>query len=656
MTAPTTNASAAALLGPHQFRTEAASNSNRDLITSVPPMRTPRHLLALFLAVTLLPAAALVWAGWKLFRQDRILEQQSIEKRRDVAADLIVTALQQGIVATQQRLADPAARENMGEDTRVIAIDASQPALLESPEEAFPSGNGPDSMDRLRALTRSSDPAIRAGADLRLARILRNTGQSAAALDVYSDLAKQQGVAVAGNPADLVARTARCGLLAELNRTSDLRREAQQLETDLFSSRWPLDYGRFGAALAEMDTWMGRDPSQNIDGLTLSEIDFIWNKWQDNHEPGSFTGSKSVFLGNQSSTLVWTASSDSLIVLLAGPRYLEGTWLASLDPILKNQEVRVALLDTESHALFGDPIASAPSTTRASSDTHLPWTLQIASIRPEAELAQSDDRRRLYLAGLGLLLSVAVAGSYFMGRAVTRELAVARLQSDFVAAVSHEFRTPLTSLRQVTEMLSDGRQADPSRLSGYYQAQTRAADRLQRLVESLLDFGRMEAGAKPYRMQRLAVSEFVESVIKELQDEGAVGQCQLEFKTHCDNGSAALVYADPDALGRALRNLIDNAVKYSPDCHTVWVELSRRDNRLAIRVRDKGLGIPVNEHKPIFRKFVRGAASKTNGIKGTGVGLAMVQQIVQAHGGQIELESQPGAGSTFTILLPESRS
>ena len=112
------------------------------------------------------------------------------------------------------------------------------------------------------------------------------------------------------------------------------------------------------------------------------------------------------------------------------------------------------------------------------------------------------------------------------------------------------------------------------------------------------------------------------------------------------------VQADREALSRAIWNLLDNAVKYSPDCRTVWVELECDPQRVAIGVRDHGLGIPVHEQREIFEKFVRGADSKARRIKGTGIGLAMVRHIVQAHGGEILLVSQPGEGSRFTVSLP----
>jgi two-component system phosphate regulon sensor histidine kinase PhoR len=112
---------------------------------------------------------------------------------------------------------------------------------------------------------------------------------------------------------------------------------------------------------------------------------------------------------------------------------------------------------------------------------------------------------------------------------------------------------------------------------------------------------------------------------------------------------------DREALAQALWNLLDNAVKYSGASRTVGVEVAGRGNVVAIRVRDEGLGIPSAERRRIFDKFARGSSAVAAGIKGTGIGLAMVRHIVDAHGGKVTLESRPGGGSTFTIELPRGR-
>jgi signal transduction histidine kinase len=242
-----------------------------------------------------------------------------------------------------------------------------------------------------------------------------------------------------------------------------------------------------------------------------------------------------------------------------------------------------------------------------------------------------------------------LTGSYFIARAFSREMAVARLQTDFVAAVSHEFRTPLTTMRQLTEMLARGRIPSEERRQRYYDVLAHETGRLHRLVEGLLNFGRMEAGAQEFRFEKIDAMILVRGVVTDFQREAESTGYRIELQTH---GISTAIKADKEALERALWNLLDNAVKYSPDSKTIWVEVARYGIELVLRVRDRGVGMAAKEQKEIFRKFVRGEAAKSASIKGTGIGLSMVHRIVEAHGGRIRVESEPGRGSTFTIVLP----
>jgi signal transduction histidine kinase len=271
------------------------------------------------------------------------------------------------------------------------------------------------------------------------------------------------------------------------------------------------------------------------------------------------------------------------------------------------------------------------------------------SADPAADLEASALRRRLLLVGFAVLVSVLLAGGYFILRSLERERAVARLQTEFVSAVTHEFRTPLTSLRQLSEMLSRGRVPTEALRQQSYDILARESERLQRLVESLLDFGRIEAGAAEYHFREFDPSVLVGEVVAEFREHAAAQGYRVEL---AGEDEVPPVRADRGSFGVALWNLLDNAVKYSPDCRTVRVEMARDGGCLAIRVRDQGMGIPASEQKEIFRKFVRGAGTIAANIKGTGIGLAMASHIIEAHGGQIRLESELGRGSTFTILLP----
>jgi signal transduction histidine kinase len=288
------------------------------------------------------------------------------------------------------------------------------------------------------------------------------------------------------------------------------------------------------------------------------------------------------------------------------------------------------------------------STVRSTLQANLPWDVTVARADSSPALSGFAARRRLLGAGFLLLVCLALAASFLIVRAVSREMAVARLQSDFVAAVSHEFRTPLTTLRQFTDMLREHEVLTDERRRICYDAQSRATSRLTRLVESLLDFGRMEAGAQPYTLEPHDCTTLVRGVVDEFQPDAQAAGCDIRFR---GNGGAP-VQADPDALSRAIWNLLDNAVKYSPGRNAIDVAVHREDSDVTIAVTDRGIGIPADERLVIFGKFQRGIEARSLGIKGTGLGLTMVDQIVRAHHGRVEVESEPGEGSTFRIHLP----
>jgi signal transduction histidine kinase len=259
----------------------------------------------------------------------------------------------------------------------------------------------------------------------------------------------------------------------------------------------------------------------------------------------------------------------------------------------------------------------------------------------------------LMAAALALLLLRRLLLSVRRQRLITLSLEQAQLQSDFVSAVSHEFRSPLTTLRTITELLVQNRIPDEARRQESYLFLDHETARLHRLVEDLLDFGRMESGQKQYRMEVLDVFTLVGAELADFNDLAAAKGFRVEAKLGSnENPGEARALVDAEAFRRAIRNLLDNAVKYSPVCRTVWVNGAVHGHQVLISVRDQGMGISADEEQAVFQKFVRGQAAKIAGIKGTGIGLAMVRQIWEAMGGEIRLESEAGVGSTFTLVLP----
>jgi signal transduction histidine kinase len=593
-------------------------------------------LIASFLVLLLLPAIAVAWLGARLLEQDRALESQQWEERRASAADRVVAALEQSLSATERRFtpANPP-----GDDGVLIQWSASRleafPAdrLLYFPDgfpqdsnTSFSSGEELEfrkkdyvaATEAFRVLANSSQEDVRAGALMRFARNLRRMGHSQQALDAYNKLAQLKNARVDGVPADLAARRARAIMLGS---------GETEIQADLLAGRWRLDRGTF-------QNYIGEHPVPPEREALSEAAEWVWRL-------GTPSGRQALQFAGVDVVVSWQGSS----ALMAGPAFQKHEWFSGLGTPAAGLDI--ALTAPDGHAVAG-VLPKHSFTSRSANDTHLPWTVLISSANAASDPAFAN-RRRLLLGGLALLVTLALSGGYFTLRGVSRELAVARLQSDFVSAVSHEFRSPLTSLRQFTDLLLEDDAVPLEKRQGFYQAQSRATNRLQRLVESLLDFKRMEAGAHPYTHQRLEAGALVRRVADEFASEVALQGFSVE--TSIPAGSFS-IDADPDALSRALWNLLDNAVKYSGSSRTVWVDMEENKGSLAIRVRDRGIGIPRTEQDGVFQKFVRGAEARAHGIKGTGLGLAMVQQIVEAHGGSVHVDSSPGEGSTFTMLLP----
>ncbi len=551
-------------------------------------LRAPGNLTAVFLAVAGVSVSALVWLGIAIVRQDCILEIQRLDERRETAADRLVAALERALAADERRLdGAPAAPEEFGRDGALVFVaDLSglqvspergllfypqAPPLPEPPADVFrgaetleyADGSLERAVTMLRQLSTSRDPAVKAGANLRLARNLRKVGQAESALNLYGELAAAgAGVGLSGVPADLVARRARCALLEELGRTGELRKEAQALADDLESGRWRLDRASWRHYVGQTERWLGTSPENDAERRAVAEaVDWVWQRWRAGQtvEPRS-SGRRALDIEGTPVTVLWRASDDRLTVFVASARYQQRRWFEPAVGALDRPGIGIALLDERNRVLHGiAPTAGSPETRRLASATGLPWTIVAANTDLEADLRGSAQRRRLIVAGLGALGLLVVAVSYLIGRAVSRELAAARLQSDFVSAVSHEFRTPLTSLAEFTEILTEQEDAPPEKRRMFHEAQARATRRLTRLVESLLDFGRMEAGARPYRLQPLDAAGLAEDVVRDFRQQvDGTG-----FTIHYTGPpGAATVKADRDALAQALWNLLDNAVKY----------------------------------------------------------------------------------------------
>ncbi|MCX6559383.1 MAG: HAMP domain-containing sensor histidine kinase [Candidatus Aminicenantes bacterium] len=650
-------------------------------------LRPGSRLLVMFFAITFLLVAALAWMGWQLMRQDRALAGQRLEEKRENAADLAVAALQKNLSQLESRLmrlSTAAAAQlraqaaeyaaGLPKDSLLLIIRpndlecypehrllfypntpttpaAGHPAFAAAEALEFQKQDYAKAVAALRPLARHADPAVRAEAQARLGRNLWKSGLATEALAAYDELTRAGSTPVAGLPAELVAREARLLAFEKQKDVEAARREAAALSAALRGGKWRIDRAAYDFYLSEACRGMGLTSLEPAEALAASAAaGSMWAEWRSlRRAEDTIAGRRIFWQADQPVLLAWRGTPERLAVFALGRRTLESQWLEPLLPTLGRFDARVVLTDSDGRAVSGRlPNGSEAQAVRLASSAQLPWTLHAVSAGGAATAGWAA--RRLVVTGLATLFLLVLAGAYFIGRAASREVAVARLESDFVASVSHEFRTPITALRQLSELLVSGRVESDEDRQEYYRALAQASERLHRLVEGLLTFGRLEAGEMPFRFEPLDATEWLRSVIEEFRrDAGANGG---RIAMHTD-GSAPRLRADPAALGCVISNLLDNAVKYSPDGSPIRVELGREDRRVVIRVRDQGLGISESEQKLIFRRFVRGTAAKTAGIRGAGVGLAMARQIANAHGGDITVDSRPGQGSTFTVRLPE---
>jgi signal transduction histidine kinase len=210
-------------------------------------------------------------------------------------------------------------------------------------------------------------------------------------------------------------------------------------------------------------------------------------------------------------------------------------------------------------------------------------------------------------------------------------------------------KTPLTSIKALIERLKEGKVKDSDKMNEYYSLISHDTEKLSRLVKNILDFSKIEEGKLKYELAEMDIGPLVKHHIEAFKQDDVHRDVQIHIQI-AENIPFVLV--DRDALGRAIDNLLNNAIKFSPENPEVSVNVRCEKNKLIISVQDRGIGIPEDEIDKIFDKFYQGKNAIDLTVKGTGLGLTLVKHIAEAHGGKVAVESEPGQGSTFLIVLP----
>ena len=337
--------------------------------------------------------------------------------------------------------------------------------------------------------------------------------------------------------------------------------------------------------------------------------------------------------------------------LLLNPEQLK----ANLAPVIRqnvsSEDIHWIVRGRDGQAILkSDDSASGSMTVRANfAGNFPPWSLELYQQDPRLFETLLTSRRGIYLYMFVLLAGILIFGLTLTIRIVTHELELGKMKSDFVSTISHEFKSPLTSIRQLSEMLQAGRVPSEERRQRYYNVLLEQSERLSLLIDNILDFAKMEEGKKEFEFEMVDMGPLLEELVSTIQQqvrhEGFTVQAKID-------APLPSIQVDRAAMTQAITNLIDNAIKYSAGAKKIYVRGFTRNQYLVIAVQDFGLGIEPAEIDKVFERFYRGGDELTRTVKGSGLGLTLVKQIVQAHRGSVHVESEPGRGSTFSIRLP----
>lgn len=357
----------------------------------------------------------------------------------------------------------------------------------------------------------------------------------------------------------------------------------------------------------------------------------------------------------------WTRALDGHPVQV----FADGSQLVAWQPDL----VALALeIERETGNRWADsaPVVLEFSADLSSLDTFDRWHSYRPVLPLEAPLADyhlsigPDDPRdpafskSSSLAGLGLvaLVFTVLAGTVITLRSAMREIRLSRLQTDFVSNVSHELKTPLTSISMFVETLRSGRLEDPDRVAECLDLLSSETDRLSRRIERVLSWARMEAGKRVYEVEAVDAEDIVAGALaavrsQRLADHDPIEQIEVEVPEDLPP-----LLVDRDAIVEALLNLISNALKHTPEPRQIKVHASMQKGRVGLCVEDNGPGIDPRDRRRIFEKFYQVDTLLTRSSEGSGLGLSIVRAVVHAHRGKVELDTEVGRGSRFTLWLP----
>lgn len=276
---------------------------------------------------------------------------------------------------------------------------------------------------------------------------------------------------------------------------------------------------------------------------------------------------------------------------------------------------------------------------------------QLIEIKPDDEnLIKNLIKRRAWIYGIAsvLLLVAMFLGVVLILRDIAREKHLAHLRSDFISNVTHELKTPLTSIRMYAESLMMGRVKSDSVQKEYLSIVVNETDRLKRMINNILEFSKMEKGKPEYHFVNSNLASILNTSIQDMN----YWFEKEHFEVVAELDESIYYEVDPEKMKQAIGNLLSNAIKYSTDTKKIFIRLFKKSELVCIEVEDQGIGIPEDKLSRIFEQFYR--IEQKESISGTGLGLTVVKEIIEAHDGTISVTSEIGKGSRFTVRIPLS--
>ena len=626
--------------------------------------------LFLFLAVLILPSVMIAVQGWRLSAQEQELAKARLEEdRKRTAAEIgqkIVTRLER--IKTQEMANVPGTAVARDRDPAIAAVGWVEGDRLvwpwdvhsvanarseENPEfvRVFDEGKRAEYVakrdDRAADLYRNAAELARhdthrADALLALARIQLRAGQRRAAVAAYREVLRLPSTVTDDNGLSYWSSAAM--FLVELGAGSDV---LERVTTDLESAavRPAFQMYRFRTILETLrdsrDEGMKQRALLGLEQLAarLADLERAENLQRD-------------FPKLPVSATDWQTYKGSELWLVG--RSPEGATAKPLVLAVRWETIRAAVESDLLSRQAGPRFQTAVNGAGESLSEYLPNLRVTFSDGPDGQGGSADPaaglspQRSLWGLSFALVALLTFLGGYLFWRDMRREAHIAELRTQFVSSVSHELKTPLTSIRMFAELLQM-RENNDAQQTRFLDTIVSESERLTRLLNNVLDFSRIERGQKTYQLQPAPLAEVVESAVRTIQY--PLTQQGFVLDLDVSEGIPAIA-VDRDALQQAILNLLTNAMKYSGEQRVIGLRLRKEDGAALIEVSDRGIGISEREQSRIFEKFYRVPIPENREISGTGLGLALVAHIVEAHGGSIQVQSQPGEGSTFSIRIP----